>query len=305
MFTKLKEFFNFNATERNGILVLIFLIVIVAFIPKIYRFFSEPEESDFSLFQKEIESFEKNLSADDLAEVEKQEITNTNHAKVTEKQEIRFFPFDPNHLPEQKWQQLGLKDWQVRIIKKYESKGGKFRSKEDLKKIYGITPAQYESLESYIVIHEGTAKPEPVSATAYQSSRKSIKVDINIADTMTLQELRGIGPAFARRIARYREMLGGFYFTGQLLEVYGFDQKKYELIASDCLLGEGVFRKINLNTTTTAELKKHPYLDYYIAKAIVDRRIAKGNYSSVTQLKEISLISDELYEKISHYCRVE
>ena len=30
------------------------------------------------------------------------------------------FPFDPNGLPAESWKRLGLKDWQIKIIKNYE-----------------------------------------------------------------------------------------------------------------------------------------------------------------------------------------
>ena len=51
--------------------------------------------------------------------------------------------------------------------------------------------------------------------------RKPLMVELNSADSTTLQLLHGIGPAFARRIVRYREKLGGFSNKEQLLEVYG------------------------------------------------------------------------------------
>ena len=305
MFTKLKDFFNFNATERNGILVLILLIAIVAFIPGLYRYYSKPEEVDFTEFQEEIEAFEKNREADSVPGFRQSDMDDNKAIQFPEKEKVTPFPFDPNNLPAQKWKQLGLKEWQIRIIQKYESKGGKFHKKEDLKKIYGITQDQFETLEPFIVMPEEKSITGTAKTITYPNARKPIIVDINSADTTTLQELRGIGPSFARRIVKYRDILGGYYKLEQLLEVYGFDQQRYDQVAAYCLLGDGPFRKLHLNTATTAELKKHPYLDYYIAKAIVDRRVAKGNFTSVSQLKEISIISPELFEKISHYLTVE
>ena len=304
MFTKLKDFFNFNSSERNGILVLIMLIGIVAFIPRLYRYYGKPPEVDSSEFQKEIEAFTRNpddsvIESKSSGNEVKQTVHSIEHEKIT------YFPFDPNNLPADKWKQLGLKDWQIRVIQNYESKGGKFHKKEDLKKIYGITQDQFETLEPFIIMPEANVKTEPVKAITNPNTRKSIIVDINSADTTTLQELKGIGPSFARRIVKYRDILGGYYKLEQLLEVYGFDQQRYDQVAAYCQLGDGPFRKLHLNTATTAELKKHPYLDYYIAKAIVDRRVAKGNFTSVSQLKEIPLISPELFEKISHYLTIE
>jgi competence protein ComEA len=305
MLSKLKDFFNFNATERNGILVLILLIMVVAFIPRLYRFYSKPIDNDFTVFQKDIENFEASLVADSIIRVNHKTMTYNKIDSKQELQKISFFQFNPNHTPADKWRQLGLKDWQIRIIDNYLAKGGKFKKAEDLKNIYGITPAQYKSLEPYIILPVSNDKPFVDRANLPQMHRKTFIVDINTADTSTLQELRGIGPAFARRIIKYREMLGGFYSVEQLLEVYGFDQQKYDQVVANCRIGDGPFRKLNLNTVTTAELKKHPYMDYYTAKAIVDHRIAKGKFTSVEQLKEISLINDELYQKIKPYILLE
>ena len=60
------------------------------------------------------------------------------------------------------------------------------------------------------------------AVTSPSPTRQPLTVELNGADTTTLQLLHGIGPVFARRIVRYRERLGGFTSTEQLLEVYGF-----------------------------------------------------------------------------------
>ena len=63
------------------------------------------------------------------------------------------------------------------------------------------------------------------------TSRKSDKTDemveLNSADTTRLKQLRGIGSGYAKMIVAYREKLGGFYKTEQLLEVYKFPDETY------------------------------------------------------------------------------
>lgn len=300
MFSKFKDLFNFNATERNGILVLIVMSVAIAILPGLYRFYSKPDMIDASGFQREIEALGKDLLVSSNKPFQKAGNMKDANSHLTE-EHITLFQFNPNGLPLEKWRQLGLKDWQIKIIQKYESKGGRFKVKEDLGKIYGIENEQYKALEPFILIPEYKEEPANVLPVQKSYQRKCIKVDINTADTNTLQELKGIGPSFARRIVKYRELLGGFYKPEQLLEVYGLDQEKFCMISPYCLLGDGPFRRMNLNTITLNELKKHPYFDFYVAKAIIDRRVSKGKYSSIDQLSEIPLISAELYAKISNY----
>ncbi|NVO19258.1 MAG: helix-hairpin-helix domain-containing protein [Bacteroidetes bacterium] len=302
MLTKLRDFFNFNATERNGIIVLFILIVLIAFLPRIYRLISKPDEMDLSAFQAEIKAFDKQAQAPAEKEYHEQV-----RRVAIDKEDIAIHltPFDPNLIGAKEWNALGLKDWQVRIIMNYRLKGGKFRSKEDVGKIYGIKPELYKKLEPFIRIPIDTISKQNALQKKLPFIPKKLCIDINSADTTALQELKGIGPAFARRIVKYRDLLGGYYKVEQLLEVYGFDQERYRLIAPDCNVGKGPIRLMNLNTVSTADLRKHPYLNYSLAKAIVDARITRGHYNSIDELKMIPQITDELFEKIHNYLIIE
>jgi competence protein ComEA len=65
-----------------------------------------------------------------------------------------LFVFDPNTASLQEFQKLGLSEKQASTIKNYLNKGGSFKTKEDLKKIYGISADQYNQLEPYIFIEK-------------------------------------------------------------------------------------------------------------------------------------------------------
>ena len=100
-------------------------------------------------------------------------------------------------------------------------------------------------------------------------------------------------------------MLGGFYSKDQLLEIYGFDQERLDKIYAYCDVDPVGIKKININTIKTDELKKHPYLDYYTAKAIVDQRIILRKYTSLQQIKELPLIHEDLFNKLKNYLILE
>ncbi len=301
----LKNFLSFNTTERTGIFILLGLILIAVLLPLAFRHLTRPAEVDISAFRQDIQDFEKGLAADSAEFVKKADIDFEHIDRSIASRQIKPFPFNPNEIDAGQWKLLGLKDWQVKIVMKYRSKGGRFLKKEDLSKIYGITQAEFDLLQPYIQLPEIAEKPAVAYAKPDKPVYKTTIVDLNTADSETLLELKGIGPSFARRILKYRERLGGFYSATQLMEVYGFDQQRFDQVAPYCLVGNGPYKKINLNTITTAELKKHPYMDFYSAKAIVDRRISKGKYSSVEQIRELPLIYGDLYEKIKNYFSIE
>jgi competence protein ComEA len=304
MFDNLKKYFNFNKGERTGIMVVIAIIIIVLVFPYMIKITVKDNNMEFLRFAKDIQLFENSLkhATDSANEARRLDFQQMDRSVAENK--ITPFTFNPNLLPSEQWSKIGLKDWQIKVIKKYEAKGGKFYKKEDFKRMYCISSSEYEILEPYISIPEqkneyAERKAEP------KEIKKRVLVDLNTADSITLLTLYGIGPSYAKRIIKYRNLLGGFYSKTQLLEVYGFDQDRLDKISDYCEVNPGVIKKINVNLVRTDELKKHPYFDYYTAKAIVDQRIILRKFTSMQQIKEISLIHDELFTKIQNYLVIE
>ena len=304
MLDDVKSYFNFNKGERNGIIVVVAIIIAVLAYPYLFKVAFKDNATEFLQFSKEIQQFEASLknAADSADEARRLDFQQMDRSVAENK--ITPFIFNPNLLPSEQWSKMGLKDWQIKVIKKYEAKGGKFYKKEDFKRMFCISPSEYEILEPYISIPEqkneyADRKPE------IKEIKKKVLIDLNTADSVTLLALYGVGPSFAKRIIKYRNLLGGFYSKNQLLEVYGFDQGKLDQIDANCDVSPGGIKRININTVRTDELKKHPYMDYYTAKAIVDQRIILGRFTSLQQIKTIPLIHEDLFNKIQHYLVIE
>jgi len=212
------------------------------------------------------------------------------------------FTFDPNALPQLDYRKLGLNEGQIRNIESYMAAGGKFISKEDFKKIYTISNDDFNRLEAYILLPSRDSLKKPAV------SRHDVGlpiVEINGADTSMLENLKGVGAAFAGRIIKYRNLLGGFYKKEQLLEVFGMDTARYAGFAGQLEINSELIKKKNLNTVEFKELLKHPYLEYYLVKSIFDYKDKNGRFDSVAELCKVNLIYKELYEKISPYLYVE
>ena len=126
-------------------------------------------------------------------------------------------------------------------------------------------------------------------------------VRLNSADSLDLVQLYNIGPVMARRILQYRQRLGGFVSVEQLKEVYGMDSVRYYDILPYVVLDSMVPQQLDLNTATIDQLKRHPYLDYYQAKAIVRLREQRGPYHTPEELAMIAIIDTDTYNKILPY----
>jgi len=304
---QIKYYFSFTKSERRGIFVLICLVfLLIATRIFIFPFLTTTQKNDFSSFEKEILAFEK--YSDSLEKIkssknqfEKFDYNNSNKSFAELK--LKPFIFNPNELKAEQWILMGLSEKQCKVLMNYRSKGGKFNKKEDFKKMYCISNEEYNILEPFIYIPEKDLKNQ--LPPKYETKIKPLFiVEINSADTNDLQEVKGIGPAFAHRIANYRDKLGGFVKKEQLLEVFGMDSARYAQIMAAFTIDPSAIQKININTASIQDLKKHPYFDYYLAKSIVMYRNKNGNYQSVSDIKKANLIYDDFYIKISPYLTV-
>ena len=292
----LKEFFYLQKSDRKVLLTLLFLMAVALIV--------------FWTVGGQYDSTES--EPDTLREVPQTFSSRKPHQRhsyyKTEERVVERFPFDPNTADSTQLLRLGLSPWQVRNIYKYRAKGGIYRKPEDFAKLYGLTVKQYKSLQPYIRISEDY---QP-AATLYNNTREEYVRDtlkypvklkesehiiLNLADTNQLKKVPGIGSGWARQIVAYRERLGGFYSTDQLLDIEGFpeDALPYLQIQNPQL------RKINVNKLTLNQLRQHPYIGFYRAKAIVDYRRLKGNLKSLNELSLHKDFTEKAIRRLEHY----
>jgi len=136
-------------------------------------------------------------------------------------------------------------------------------------------------------------KPKPV-----------VMVELNSADTFDLQQLRGIGPSFARRIVNYRERLRGFSNKMQVLEVFGMDTARFAMIEPNLKVNPDSVKPIDLNVVTFKELLRHPYFPFPVTKNIMIYRQKNKNFKSLEELRKIDGVSDSLFRKMVVYLRL-
>lgn len=138
-------------------------------------------------------------------------------------------------------------------------------------------------------------------APAPAPKRQPLAVELNNADTTTLQLLHGIGPAYAHRIVRYRERLGGFINISQLLEVYGFSPELLAHIAPSLTLDTSAIRRIDINSVGLKQLIQHPYIEYYQARDIVNLRNRGVRFSTADDLRAVPSMADSTLERLLPY----
>lgn len=211
-----------------------------------------------------------------------------------------YFKFNPNTISKSEWKKLGFKDWQIKTIFNYKSKGGNWKTKNDVAKIYGLSNEDFQNLKPYILL------PESIDEKRNSKSNRdySKKVNINTATEKELTNLKGIySEKYAAIIVKYRNNLGGFIKKEQLLEVWNMTPETYDGFLNQVELGNTQPKQININSANIDELKIHPYIDWKTANAITKYRKANGNFKSVADVKKIHLISKDVYLKIAPYLK--
>ncbi|CAN5210905.1 hypothetical protein BH09BAC5_BH09BAC5_07560 [soil metagenome] len=321
MKSEIRELFSFTASERNGTVVLLILIALLStFISLQGKFISLPKQNfaAFDAFLDSVESVEKaDTSYNEKTRKSKSGTQNfsedaTEHSVYHSKE---LFNFNPNNLPVEDWVRLGLSPAQARSVKRFETKGGKFSCKEDVKKLFVISEEKYAELEPFIVLPDKNTNDENQSKMMADQKNNNNStaaihpplpeiIELNTADSTLLVSIKGIGPSFAKRILEYREKLGGFIKKEQLKEVYGIDEEKYNTIKDVVKADPSYVRKININFSEAKDFIKLPYISWTVANALVNYRKAHGNYSSVAAIKGCALISEELFQKIQPYLTI-
>ena len=214
------------------------------------------------------------------------------------------FPFDPNTADSTQLLRLGLQPWQVRSIYRYRARGGVFRSKRDFAQLYGLTKKDYLRLEPYIRISDDY---QPASTLFSKEERDTLRypaklkdgdhVVLNTADTTQLMKVPGIGSYYAKEIIRHGKWIGGYVSVDQLDEIEGFPPtaKKYFVVSHPTP------QRLNINKLTLQQLRRHPYINYYQAKAIVDYRRLYGDIKSLQDLRFSKAFPEDAIQHLEPY----
>jgi competence protein ComEA len=283
----LQFFYGFNKQQRTGLVVLSCLIILL---------------SSWRAYLKTRIASKVDVSYMAQINFESSKIS-TIHAKDIKGE---LAAFNPNTVTFDKLVNMGIPERVCKTFIKYRNSGAKFRTKKDVKKIYGISDELYLQLEPYIICEQTYLNEKKFEKTndkyASFSSRykQKEKIELNTADSSKLVELPAIGPSFARRIIKYRSLLGGYYLVTQLHEVYGFTDTMYKVVSPLVSVNNSDIQTLAINTCDFKTLCRHPYIGYELCKTIFDWR--KKTVITATNLKDI-ISNDEIYNKLLPYLK--
>lgn len=206
--------------------------------------------------------------------------------------------FDPNTVTVSELNKFGFSNYQANNLVNYRSKGGSFKLPVEITKIYGIDSAFYFSIREFIEMPE-------VKEREFVELDRKVLVELNGADSTDLIQLKGIGAFYAKRIIKYRNLLGGFYSKEQVKEIYNFPEETFLKIQQNIFVDSMKVSKLRINFLEYPELLRHPYLGNNEVKLILKTREKNGSFKNISEIQCIEGFDAEVFKRISPYvtCR--
>ncbi len=293
-----KDYFTFTRTERNGMFILLSVVVILSIVRFFLSSFVEPPKMDNSKFISEIDAFENS----------KQSFESNNYESYLSKYDtISLFNFNPNIVNNTDWQKLGLTEKQIKIINNYLAKGGHFYDKDDFRNIYSISELQADILVPFIKIPNDKYIDKTVPDKAYQL----FKFNPNKTNDADFARL-GLSPYNIRTIRNYLNKGGFFAEPNDFKKIYGIDSTLFSQLEPylyfenknswDSIKAKpnsiNKFSLININTADTFEILKLPNIGIVFTKRIIEYRDKLGGFAHKEQLLEVYGMMNDRYNKI-------
>lgn len=313
MSKKVLNYFYFLPVERRALNALLLIIGLTFISPWLMRYFWPTSSADFSAIDQLIARWEV---------AQPSAVALSDGAEKT----VELFPFDPNTASPETLVRLGMPARVAQTIQRYRERGGRFRSADDLGKIYTLPPEVFERLRPYVRIGQ---TPPP---TAYRSGEsrprppvEAFPFDPNTAPKEELLRL-GLPPALVERLLRYRERGGRFRQKSDFQKLYGLSEADYTrlepyiaiappediAIVRPAMYSGGSPVKsiyelvpIDINTADVEAWMSLPGIGNSRANSIVKFRDRLGGFYSIEQVGETFGLPDSVFQKIRPWLRVE
>jgi competence protein ComEA len=309
-----KDHFYFTKQERNGIMVFMSASMIVWLVSNNWPVRKPPEIiPDLKAFYTNVESSGYfGTEGPDEYGIDRDLSGSYSNVNRNRKDRYKFtygerFYFDPNTVSEDSLLRLGFSQFATTNLLNYRNKGGKIRNINKLKSIFGMDTSFVEYLKPFInftAIETEFPITKP-SKSAHISVVSLQFAELNSADSATLVNIRGIGPYKASKILAYRQRLGGFLNTEQLLEIPQIGDSLFNEIQHLLEADPEKIKKININTADYITLIRHPYLDKKSVNLILNYRKQHGPFGRAEEIKRIRAFSEDFVKKILPYLSIE
>ena len=287
-----RSHFVFNRSQQNGIFLLVVIIVILQTVYYLV---------DFGDSKVAVEANSQQLiAAQNSIDSLKVEALKRNSPKI--------YPFNPNYLTDYKGYMLGMSTAEIDRLLAYRKTNRWINSSEEFQLITQVPDSLMHKISPFLKFPEWAHK----SNTTYKMNAEPLlkvngpKRDLNTVNAEELQKVKGIGAVLSERIVKYRTKLGGFVGDIQLKDIYGLSaESRKELLQYYTVQTLPDFKKLNINEASVIQLSELPYIDYELAREIVNYKLLHETIHNFEELAKIKGFPSEKIDRIALYLSVD
>src|SRR5690625_602201 len=205
----MKSHFVFTTAQRNGILGLI-VVVILLLGGMYWSTHQSPDVEKSAQQQKEEQHIQAFI---DSAKKEK-----------TKETTYTIYPFNPNFITDYKGYKLGMSPEEIDRLHRFRENDQWVNSTAEFQQVTGVSDSLLGAISVYFKFPDWVVAREEQrkKKTKTKNRRTPIKekADLNKASREELQQIKGVGKVLSRRILRHRRQLHGFVGNNQLKDIY-------------------------------------------------------------------------------------
>lgn len=291
-----KSHFWYTKNQRNGILL---LLIIIIFLQLILHFKNFDSQQLVDLSQPKITSYNKQL--DSLKK------------KSSKKKKFKIYPFNPNYISDYKGYQLGMNVDEIDRLLAYREQRLYVNSAKEFQAITKISDSLLQKISPFFKFPDWVQKKNKNKNNQQRyipNSRINVSeittVDINKATLKDFTAIEGVDEYISERIIKYRSKLQGFSFKEQLFEVWGLDElMANKILSTFSIKNKPIIKKVNINTASFKEVLSNPYIDYKLCIQIFDYRDEVAELQSISEIKNIEGFPIKKYNRIVLYLLAE
>lgn len=270
----IKSFLNFSRIERNGILMLFCILIII----QLFYFFS-----DFSISEKIEPDKQKWVALQ--SEFDSLKIEKENYVP-------KIYPFNPNFIADFKGYKLGMSVEEIDRLLAFRKTNSYVNSAEEFQQVTLVSDSLLKTMSPYFKFPDWVKNKKKTQYVDYSKSKfdkpKIVVMDINEASQEDLIKIYGIGPALSERILKEKSKYGAFMSMDQMEDIWGLSPEVIENLNKyfEIKVIPNI-KKVNINNASIKELTQFPPFRYVLAREIVAYRSMNSGIKSSEDLMKI------------------